>query len=128
MSMPAIEIVLLKQVASYLSMPIFLVDEDGALVYYNEAAEALLGNRYEETGQLPLEQWGTMFTPTDAQGSPIPPDELPLALAVHHRRPAQETFWILGLDGVTRRLSVTAIPLQTHDERLLGAVALFWEG
>lgn len=120
--------VLLKQVASYLAMPIFVVDEHGALTYYNEAAEALLGNRYEETGPLALDDWAAMFTPTDPQGQPIPPEELPIALAVRHRRPAQDTLWILGLDGVTRRLSMTAIPLQGPDERLIGAVAVFWEG
>lgn len=128
MSEPPIEMVLLKQVASYLAMPIIVVDEGGAIVYYNEAAEALLGNRYEETGPKPLDEWGMMFTPTDPRGEPIPAEELPLAVAIRDGRPTQDTIWILGLDGVTRRLIITAIPLQGPDGRLLGAVALFWEG
>ena len=53
MSGPPIEVVLLRQVAGYLATPLFFVDEDGNLEYYNEPAEALLGHRYEETGQMP---------------------------------------------------------------------------
>jgi PAS domain-containing protein len=119
--------VLLKQVASYLAMPIFVVDAEGALVYYNEPAEELLGHRYEETGQLSLELWGRLWTPTDSDGEPLPPERLPVAVAVRERRPAQETLWIRGLDGVTRRITITAIPLHGRTSELLGALAIFWE-
>ncbi|MGH8972944.1 MAG: PAS domain-containing protein [Acidimicrobiia bacterium] len=127
MTAPAIEMVLLKQVASYLAMPIFVVDAEGALVYYNEPAEELLGHRYEETDQLPLEVWGPMWTPTDAGGEPLAPERLPLGIAVRERRPAQETIWIRGLDGVTRRITITAIPIDGRTSELLGALAIFWE-
>lgn len=124
---PPIEMVLLKQVASYLVMPIFVVDGEGELVFYNEPAEALLGHRYVETGQMPLEVWGTIFTPTDSEGIPISIERLPLTIAVRQRQPAHSTFWIRSLDGVTRRLAVTAIPLNGKSEAHLGAVAVFWE-
>lgn len=125
---PPVEMMLLRQVASYLAMPMLVVDADGELVYYNEPADALLGRRYEETGEMPLGVWGTMFKPTDSDGQPLPPERLPLAMAVQRRHPTQGSFWILGLDGVTRRLVVSAIPLNDPDERPLGAVAIFWEG
>ena len=127
MTAPAIEMVLLKQVASYLAMPIFVVDAEGALVYYNEPAENLLGHRYEETGQLPLEQWGRLWTPTDSRGDPLSPDRLALGIAVRERRPTQETIWIRGLDGVTRRITVTAIPINGRASEFIGALAIFWE-
>ncbi len=123
-----IEMVLLKQVASYLAMPMFVADAGGDLVYYNEPAEALLGRRYEETGHMPVAVWGTIFTATDSSGDPLPPDQLPLALAISQRRATQGSFWIRGLDGVTRRLVITAIPLNGFDDRALGAFAIFWEG
>ena len=113
--------VLLKQVASYLAMPIFVVDAEGALVYYNEPAEELLGHRYEETGQLSLELWGRLWTPTDADGEPLPPERLTVAIAVRERRPTQDTLWIRGLDGVTRRLTITAIPLHGRKQLCLPA-------
>ncbi len=127
MPAPAIEMVLLKQVASYLAMPIFVVDAASSLVYYNEPAEELLGHRYEETEQMPLELWGRLWTPTDAQGDPLSPERLSLAVAVRERRPTQETLWIRGLDGVSRRITVTAIPISGRDSELLGGLAIFWE-
>ena len=89
MSGPPIELLLLKQVAGYLAMPVFLIDEDGALEYYNEPAEELLGQRYEETGQIPLDTWGKIWAPTDLEGRPLAPEELPVAMAGRERRPVQ---------------------------------------
>ena len=39
-----IELILMRQLANYLSMPVFLVGADEILLYYNEAAEALYYN------------------------------------------------------------------------------------
>jgi len=47
---------------------------------------------------------------------------------VQHRRPAHGHFWIMGLDGVRRQISVAAFPLQGQAGRHLGSVAIFWEG
>ena len=121
-----IELILLRQVASYLAMPIFLVDLEGNLLFYNEPAEPILGLRYEESGELPLSEWATIFVPTDEQGNELPADDLPLVKAVRERRPALGSFWITGLDGTRRHLTVTAIPLVGHGNRELGSVALFW--
>jgi PAS domain-containing protein len=122
-----IELILTKQLASYLATPIFLVDMAGTLLFYNDPAELILGRRYEETGEMPLEVWGTIFTPTDEAGAPLAVEELPLAVSVQHRRPAQGHFWITGLDGVSRQISVTAIPLVGQGGRELGSLAIFWE-
>ena len=122
-----VELILMKQVASYLAVPIFLVDPAGTLLYYNEPAEFLLGERYDETGEMPLEEWGTVFSPTDRSGMPLAPEELPLAIAVQQGHPAHGQISITGLDGVARHLSVTAFPLVGQSNRNLGAVAIFWE-
>jgi PAS domain-containing protein len=127
MSGPPIEIVLLKQVAGYLATPVFLVDEDGALEYYNEPAEALLGRRYEETGQIPLETWSSMWPATGPDGRPLDQNELPIAIAVRDRKPVQGTILIRGSDGHDRELIVTALPLEASDGAHLGAFAIFWE-
>lgn len=124
---PEVEMILMKQVASYLAMPIFLVDLEGTLIFYNEPAEVLLGQRYDETGEMPMQEWGTAFVPTDAEGNRLAPQELPLAIALRDRRPAHGRFFITALDGVQHDLSVTAFPLIGQNERELGAVALFWE-
>jgi len=127
MSGPPIEIVLVKQVAGYLAMPVFLVDEDGTLTYYNEPAEVLLGQRYEETGQIPLDVWGKLWTPAHPDGRPLAPDELPVAVAGRDRRPVQGVVSIRGLDGIDRELTITALPLEASDGSHLGVFAFFWE-
>ena len=127
MSGPPIEVVLLRQVAGYLATPLFFVDEDGNLEYYNEPAEALLGRRYEETGQMPLDQWGPLWKPTDADGQPIAPEEIPVTVALRDRKPTQGALSIRGLDGVLRQLTITALPLEGADGSHLGAFAIFWE-
>ena len=122
-----VEIILMRQLASYLAMPIFLVDPRGDMLFYNERAEAILGSRYEETGEMPLEEWSTVFEPTDEHGLPLPARMLPLTIALNERRASHRVLWIRGLDGVSRRIGVTAFPLEGQGGRHLGAVAIFWE-
>jgi PAS domain-containing protein len=122
-----IEVILLRELADHLSMPMFLVDPAGDLLFYNEPAEQLLGSRFDETGMMPFEEWSTIFTPTYRDGAPIPPDALPLAVAVQQRRPALGDMWIRGLDGERRALTVTAFPLEGQWGDHLGAAAIFWE-
>jgi PAS domain-containing protein len=124
---PEVEVILMKQIASYLAMPIFLVDPEGTLIFYNEPAEALLGQRYDETGEMPMQEWATIFVPTDGEGNQLPPESLPLAIALRDGRPAHDRFFITALNGARHVLSVTAFPLIGQNERELGAVALFWE-
>jgi PAS domain-containing protein len=122
-----IEIILLRELSDHLSTAIFVVDPDGALVYYNEPAEGLLGRRFDETGSLSLEEWSTMFKPTNSRGAPLPAEKQPLAISLAEQRPAQGQMWILGLDGVRRRIEIAAIPLKGQWGDELGAVAIFWE-
>lgn len=127
MAQHEIEVILLRQLASCLAMPIFIVDPAGTLIYYNEPAEVLLGMRFEETGAMAAAEWSTSFRPIDREGTPLAPDELPLSATLAQRKPVHSDFWIHGLDGVQRHLSVTAFPLDGQSGHLLGAVALFWE-
>ena len=60
-----IQIILARQLAGYLSVPVFLVDQIGNLLFYNEPAEQILGQRFDETGAMPAEVWSTAFTPED---------------------------------------------------------------
>ncbi len=122
-----IELILLRHVASYLAIPVFLVDLEGTLLFYNEPAELILGRRFEEWGELPLAEWSTIFLPTDADGNPLESDGLPLAVAVRERRPALGDIWITGLDRIRRHLTVAALPVVGHGNRDLGSIAYFWE-
>jgi len=121
-------LILARELASNLATATFLVDPKGTLVYYNEAAEELLGEKYDEVGDLTTEQWGTMWAPEDPDtGRAVPVDELPLAIALGEERAAHRAMKIVGIDGVRRNIEVTAFPLFSQSEQSVGAVAIFWE-
>jgi len=122
-----IELILTRQLASYLSMPILVVDPQGDLLFFNESAEPILGCRFEETGVIRRGEWSAMFKPTNHDGSPLPREQQPLFIATERRRPAYRRSWIRGLDGVNRLIEGIAFPLQGAEGRFLGAVGVFWE-
>ena len=120
-----LELILARNLMSALSTPAFLVDEGGILVFYNEAAGALLGKSWEELGTVGPQEWGSLFGPFDESGEPIPYDELPLVRAVRDDRPAHAEFEIQSADGTRHHVEASAFPIQTtHGSR--GAIAVFW--
>ena len=127
MAQKPIELILMRQLASSLAMPIFLVDADGTLAFYNEPAERVLGKRFEETGEMPADEWSTRWELTDVDGNLLAPAQLPLMIAVAERRPVHGKYWIRGLDGARRRIDATAFPLVRLGDQVVGAVVLFWE-
>lgn len=122
----AIEIILNRQLAECLSIPVFITDVAGNLLFYNEPAEEILGLRYEDTGEMPVAEWGTIFKNRDEEGQPLPPDELPLVKALKYKLPHHKTFWIESLKGKAEKISVTAYPIIGRANTFLGAVAIFW--
>jgi hypothetical protein len=122
-----IQIILIRQLAGYLGVPLFLVDPTGDLLFYNEPAEVILGLRFEETGAMPAKIWSSIFTPVDEQGQPIPPESLPLMIALASQRPAHKRFYIQGIDAVRRHIDVVSIPIIGLQGEFVGAAALFWE-
>lgn len=120
-----LELILARNLMSALSTPAFLVDEGGVLVFYNEAAGALLGKRFEELGTVGAEEWGSLFGPFDQNGEPIPYDELPLVIAVRNGRPAHADFEISSTDGTRHQVEISAFPILTaHGSQ--GAIAVLW--
>jgi PAS domain-containing protein len=119
-----VELILARSFVANLATPGFLVDEEGTLVFYNDAAGELLGIRFEEAGQMGPEEWGTRFEPVDADGRTIPVDELPLSRALGGQ-PAHASFRIRSATGEEREIEVAALPiLGTGGQK--GALALFW--
>jgi PAS domain-containing protein len=120
-----LELILARNLMSALSTPAFLVDEGGVLAFYNEAAGALLGKRFEELGEVGPREWGALFGPFDERGDPIPYDDLPLVRAVRDGRPAHAEFAIRSTDGALHTVEASAFPILTaHGSR--GAIAVFW--
>ena len=127
MSQKEIEVILTRHLASYLATPIFVVDPQGSLLFYNEPAEVLLGKRFDETGEMSREELAEMFKPLDDSGQPLPPEEVPVVKAMLTREPTHRTLWIKGGDGQSRHINATAFPLIGQGGLLLGGVAIMWE-
>ena len=46
-----------RNLITNLALPALLTDADGQLLFFNDAAAALLGRGFEEVGRLPREDW-----------------------------------------------------------------------
>ena len=121
-----IEIILSRQWADCLSIPVFLTDPEGNLLFYNEPAEEILGKRFEETGFMPVEEWSVLFKPQNKDGEPIPPENLPLVKTLTHKSPSKGDLFIQSLTGERHHLSVTAFPIIGMSAEYHGAIAIFW--
>lgn len=127
--MPAqpLELILARQFGDSLSMPVFLVDPEGNLLFYNEAAEGVFGLRFTDTGGMRVEEWATIFKPSDVYGKPIPPEDLPLVRTLNTHRPAHGSFYIDNIKGERMMITVTSFPIEVRPNRYLGAIAMFWK-
>src|SRR3990172_8248958 len=79
-----IELILMRPLAAYLALPIFLVGPGGRLLFYNEPAERLLGRPFDASRDMPKEEWLAAFAPSDHHGTRLPPQQIPLLLAFEH--------------------------------------------
>lgn len=122
-----IGLILMRQLASGLAVPLLLADDEGDLLYFNEPAELLLGQRFDEVGDMPLDRRRQLFAFRDEGGNPLPPDQPPLVVALSERRPVHRRVTMRGFDGVDRAVEVTAFPLLGAGGHLIGGVAMFWE-
>ena len=120
-------LILARDFASRLATPMFLVDVHGTVIYFNEAAERVLGRPYMEGVDMAAEEWSTAFAPADEDGNPIELSDLPLGVAILQRHPDHRTLRIRSIDGTERRIEVTAFPLFAQEYECLGAIAIFWE-
>lgn len=120
-------LIMMRELADNVATPLFLVDRNGVLVYYNEAAEVLLGLRFVDAGALTADQWNARWAAEDVDGRPLPSDKRPLAVAMRERKPTHRPMKLLNSDGSRRTIEVTAFPLLARADEVVGAVAIFWD-
>ena len=127
MSAYEIEIILSRQLADCLSIPVFITDPNGNLVFFNMPAEDVLGERFEESGEMPVEKWSVIFKPMDEFNQEIPPEDLPLVKTLKNFLPYHRSFWIRSLKGQKEKIALTSYPIINRENKFLGAVAMFWK-
>jgi PAS domain-containing protein len=123
-----VELILARQLAGGLAVPVLLVDARGDTVYFNEPAEVLLGRRFDEVDSLPFEERTALLASRHADGRHLPADDLPGMRAMREHRPVHAAFHMRGLDGVLRSVEATAIPLESARGHVLGAFVVLWAG
>jgi PAS domain-containing protein len=120
-----VELIMARGFMANLSTPAFLVDQQGVLVFYNEAAEDLLGLTFGEAGPMPAEEWTARFDPTGPDGQPVRAEALPLGIALLEGRPAHAPLRITSGAGRAEQIQATAFPVIGRGGQT-GALAIFW--
>jgi PAS domain-containing protein len=125
-SQKPLELILARNLLTSVTTQSFLVARDGALLFYNEAAGAMLGRPFEDVGQLDANEWTQSFGPLDENDEPIPLEDLPLTQALRDGRPAHAEFSVRDSKGAKHRIAASAMPIVGHADGASGAMVIFW--
>jgi PAS domain-containing protein len=120
-----LELILARNLLSAISTPAVLVNQQGDVLFYNEAAGALLGRRFEDTGTLSAEDWTSAFGPLDDAGRPIPVEHQPLTGALRANRAGHAPHRIRSLTGAEHVVEVSGVPIMGAGG-FHGAMLFFW--
>jgi PAS domain-containing protein len=120
-----LELILARNLLASLSTPAFLANQPGDIVFYNEAAGAVLGRRFEEKGVMSAQDWVEDFGPIDDDGRPIPVEDQPMTAALRLNRPAHTRHRIRSIGGTEYPVEVSGVPVIGADG-FVGAMVFFW--
>lgn len=122
----SIVLIAARAFAEKLATPTLITDAIGNLVFYNEAAEAVLGRSFAQAGEMPASEWATMFKVRNVDGSPMALEEMPGGTALLEHKPAHGMLRFTSFDGVERTIATTGIPLFAREGHSVGVMAIFW--
>lgn len=124
----SLPLILARELAANLATPMFLIDANGTLVYYNEAAELMLGKSFAEMGEVTANEFGAMLALAEPDGTPLRRRDTPAGVAFLARKPAHRRLLATTLDGKRSTFEVTAYPLFGTTQDMHGVLTVFWEG
>jgi PAS domain-containing protein len=119
-----LELILARNLVSIVSLAALLVDVDGRIVFYNDAAAQIVGSPFEEIGTIPREDWNARYGPFDEDGVPLAAEKLPLTIAIREGRPAHARFRVRGESGMLE-VEAGAFPL-LGPAGYHGGMVFFW--
>src|SRR4051794_5025842 len=102
-------VILARNLVASVTVPGFVTDEEGTIVFYNDAAGELLGRRFEETGSLSRDEWAAIG-PVDEAGQPLNTDA-PLTHVLKDNQPSHERFRICSDARGVIEVETSALPL-----------------
>ena len=112
-------LILARAFAAQLATAVFLLDPEGTIIYYNEAAERL-------TAGQTIDEWMMRRRPRDEEGLELPIQDLPLGTTMLKQEPAHGILTFRTEDGVDRRVETASFPLFAHTEDLVGIISIVW--
>lgn len=124
---PDLVLIVARSFATKLATPTLIIDAKGDLLYFNDAAAEILGSTYDDIGTLQSSHWQELFQPRTLDEEPLTPEQTPGGIALLERRPVHDSFAFRGLDGREREITVTAFPLYSHPDEVVGVMSIFWE-
>ena len=81
-------LILARELATNTSTPMFITDNEGTLVFYNEPAERILGRPFAAAGEIVASEWEETFEVETLDGKPMPLEEMPSGVAFLEKRAA----------------------------------------
>jgi PAS domain S-box-containing protein len=113
-----------REILEVLPVPVYMADPQGRIVYYNPAAVALWGCCPE----LGKSEWCGAWKLFKPDGTPMPHEDCPMAVAIRERRP------IRGVEAICQRPDGSRVaflpyptPLYDEDGGFVGAVDMLVE-
>jgi PAS domain S-box-containing protein len=107
-----------RQLLEALPIAIYTTDAEGKITFFNEAAVDFAGHR-PQSG----EEWCVSWKLLRLDGTPLPHDQCPMAIAVREARPIHGDMAIVERpDGSRRTFAAYPTPLFDDDGSLVGAV------
>lgn len=105
-----LELILARNLTSAISTPAFVVDEDGTMSFFNEAAAEIIGRRFEESSRLTAAQWQAIG-PVDESGEPLAIEGFDPATDLRAGRPVIASLRIAtDRDGIVE-VTASGVPL-----------------
>lgn len=121
-----LELILARNLLTAVSTPALLVDNQGDMLFYNEAAAALVGRSFEETGRLAADDWHRVFGLLP-ESTPAGEDaEQRFTAAVMAGRPVRGDFRIRAASGEEIEIEAAALPLIADGAAPSGAMIMVW--
>lgn len=124
----SLALIVAREFASSVTVPVILVDATNSLVFYNESAAAAFGAPYGAGPSLSSGDWARRFQPAAPGGAPLERSALPVVTALEQGSPAHAEVEVTAPDGGRVVVAMTAIPLFSAPGELAGAMLVGWTG
>jgi hypothetical protein len=124
----SLPLILARELAANLATPMFLLDEVGTLVFFNDAAELMIGKPYGDVGAITGADFGDLLRIEYEDGTPMRKRDSPVGIAFTQREPAHHRLVASPLGGGNKATwEVTAYPLFGRTGDMHGVLTVFWE-